>query len=244
MDLSDFLWAIISDFVSLMSGIASVVLLILGALRKWANVPRPVLWTAAAVCFFFAAARVWTTEHRKYLTELERNKPQLAGGIVQCRFFPWPGEPNSSMIVIVASIKNTGAPSVAAAWTLSVTIPGDIKRQAEHMVAPEILQLLPTAIPRGQAIQYFPEDALYEKAVKAPIPTGGLISGHLLFKLNGIKCETVENPGTIVSLGFKDVLEKPYSDTKKLGTARRGEVTIPGLGRSGRIYRPVPTPKP
>jgi hypothetical protein len=64
VDFQAFLSALATDWVSKMSGIASVVLLIAGVARDWEKVPRWAFWTAAAVCFFFASARVWTIEHR------------------------------------------------------------------------------------------------------------------------------------------------------------------------------------
>ena len=65
MDLSKFLLALMSDWISLMSGIASVILTIVGIAWKWTSVPRWVFWLTASLCFFFASARVWTTEHRR-----------------------------------------------------------------------------------------------------------------------------------------------------------------------------------
>jgi len=65
MDLPGFLTALVSDWISLMSGIASVALTIIGFARKWGQVPRWAFWSAGLVCFLFAAARIWTNEHRK-----------------------------------------------------------------------------------------------------------------------------------------------------------------------------------
>jgi hypothetical protein len=64
MDFKEFLAALSADWVSLMSGIASVVLTVISVARRWQSIPRWALWVAAAICFFLASARVWTTEHR------------------------------------------------------------------------------------------------------------------------------------------------------------------------------------
>ena len=53
-----------------MSGIASIILTVLGAANKWKQIPRSALWSAAAVCFFVAAARVWTSEHAKVQSQI------------------------------------------------------------------------------------------------------------------------------------------------------------------------------
>jgi hypothetical protein len=79
MEFRAFLGAFTADWVTLMSGIASVILLILGTFRKWNNVPRPVFWIAAALCFFFASARVWTTEHYKVQSQITYIQLDLTG---------------------------------------------------------------------------------------------------------------------------------------------------------------------
>ena len=56
MDLRGFLASITADWITLMSGIASVILLIVGVAKKWESVPRRALWIMATVCFFFASA--------------------------------------------------------------------------------------------------------------------------------------------------------------------------------------------
>lgn len=58
MDFKDFFRALISDWVALMSGIASVSLTIIGIAKKWKQVPVWVFWLAAALCFFAASGRV------------------------------------------------------------------------------------------------------------------------------------------------------------------------------------------
>jgi hypothetical protein len=114
MDLQGFFSAIFTDWVALMSGITSVVLTILGVVRKWDTLPRRVLWIAALICFFFAAARVWTAEHRvrlaaeKHLEELTIPKFRGAISFVAAA----PGE-KGSIVTLAVVIYNDGAPSFA-----------------------------------------------------------------------------------------------------------------------------------
>ncbi len=55
----------ISDWVALVSGIASVTLLVLGISFKRPNLVSEWFWIAAAVCFAFASYRVWLKEHKR-----------------------------------------------------------------------------------------------------------------------------------------------------------------------------------
>src|SRR5207247_10409347 len=62
MDFRSFLRAISADWVSLMSGIGSIVLLFASLLFQISGWPVLIV---AAICFFIAAIRVWTKEHRQ-----------------------------------------------------------------------------------------------------------------------------------------------------------------------------------
>jgi hypothetical protein len=66
MDMVGFLSAFVIDYVSLMSGIASLLLTVIGLRQSEASRKK---WFrgAALICFVIASARVWTTEHRKVL---------------------------------------------------------------------------------------------------------------------------------------------------------------------------------
>jgi hypothetical protein len=64
MDLSGFLSALVADWISLMSGVASVVLTVLGFFRK-PQTHRKMFWSAALLSFFIASVRIWTAEHRR-----------------------------------------------------------------------------------------------------------------------------------------------------------------------------------
>lgn len=65
MNLSGFFLAMLRDWISLMSGIAAIVLTAIGLARKWKALPPQAFRVAALVCFFVAAARVWTTQNDK-----------------------------------------------------------------------------------------------------------------------------------------------------------------------------------
>jgi len=77
MDLSGFFFALSKDWITLMSGIFSVIFAILAHIShkrirqffgKEEN-QRRIFWGMALLCFFFASVRVWTDEHKKSMSE-------------------------------------------------------------------------------------------------------------------------------------------------------------------------------
>ena len=68
MDFRGYISALAGSWVSLMSGIASVILAFMGAyyaFYKKQDLPARALWTAALICFFLASVQVWTKENKK-----------------------------------------------------------------------------------------------------------------------------------------------------------------------------------
>jgi len=64
MDLPGFLYALVTDWVSLMSGVFSILLTAVAVWRPKTNVKKWFLG-AALICYLIGPARIWTTEHRK-----------------------------------------------------------------------------------------------------------------------------------------------------------------------------------
>jgi hypothetical protein len=65
LDLWDFIFAVFTDWVALMSGVVSVILTLLGFAYNWQTLPGRSFRAFALVSFLIASARVWTIEHRK-----------------------------------------------------------------------------------------------------------------------------------------------------------------------------------
>src|SRR6266852_6758605 len=114
MEFKHFLIALTTDWVALMSGIASVILAIIGVAKKWERVPPWVFWWTAIICFFFSSIRVWTTEHRARLAAELKSTPNLLGDIEFASVFPKDLQADTDTVVLLfARIANDGAPSFA-----------------------------------------------------------------------------------------------------------------------------------
>jgi len=205
LDLKNFILALLGDWVSLMSGIASVVLTIIGAVRRWQQVPRWVLWVAAASCFLVASTRVWTTEHvraDRLQNEMDQSlNPRLECSIEQLviGYRAQDSLVKEALALLVVTIRNKGAPSAAEQYTLQAT--GD-NGLVMDSYSTTITDGFPWTLP-DREFRLMASQALYSKTID-PIPHNGRKQGYLLFFFHGIGFERLAALGRIYRLTFKD----------------------------------------
>ena len=206
----DFLIALVTDMVSLLSGIVSVILMILAYVHKWCSVPPAVFKTAALVCFFFASCRVWTTEHDLRTAADEHLKdlaiPELHGDIRQM----WTSlnERKATVLFVGVTVKNSRAPSVIDNLKLSVKL----KDGTEHFVDTEHF----TCTPRGVFLlstndgttHLEADDYLPIKALKGPIERGSIIRGWFGGEVKDLSQAEINDPGSLLIFWFSDVNNK------------------------------------
>jgi hypothetical protein len=211
MDLRGFFVAIIADWVALMSGIASVALTILGVVRRWEVLPRRALWIAALVCFFIAAARVWTDEHRARLAAEKRLEqltiPDLSGVIDFVSVAPAGENAQDSIITLYAEIKNLGAPSVVDTFSMKVRSKDGKEVVLLSLGRPSKDVQLFADIP-GQYGLLPVDEFLPIKAITQPVPKGGKTYGWTWGLAKGIRKTELMNPESRIFLSFDDVTGK------------------------------------
>jgi hypothetical protein len=215
VDLGSFLQAILTDWIALLSGAASVVLSFLGAIGR-KELPRWVWWTAAAVCFLLASCRVWTSQYRRannlQVNINEQINPKLSCSIDQA------GEaskenvvPGNSVVLLIATVRNTGAPSTAEDYTLKVKLLDDSEVPGLLLTIPERYQI---NYPNGFIRIVRDTQALYNKTIKA-IGHNEISRGFLLFQLTGLSAERLSAAGKEYDLNLKDVTGKSVSCSSK-----------------------------
>src|SRR5580658_2696752 len=185
MDIKDFFSALIGDWVSLMSGVASVALTIIGIARKWEKVPRWTFWIAAAVCFFLAATRIWTAEHRSFLQAEEEldnlTKPQLELSIdrIAASYAKLDvGEHAGEMfpaVSVIAHLVNNGAPSVADNWRLRTTLRDGSSQETSPIYIDPSQVVYGTQEEIGSNFRLSLSDELIFKAFNHPIERGNVV---------------------------------------------------------------------
>lgn len=135
----------------------------------------------------------------------------------------------TTYLTIIASIRNTGAPSIAEKFTLTVHPPkgGLIKG---------ILQFYPDNFVLKYSTDkteiLYGKDALDYKAAE-PIPRGGMVRGHLFYLFPKFPLQSIELPGVKLELSFADVLGKNYAviTPEFTGGKESTIVVFPGMER-------------
>jgi hypothetical protein len=221
MDLKDFLVAIMGDWVSLMSGIASVILTIVGTARNWQQVPRWILLIVAAICFFFACARVWTTEHRKYLSEVEHNIPAFKLSLGTGISF-YNDEVKATIFLLNIRIVNEGADSAVIDWKAHYKSP-TLERDGNCIQI--LTDPFQTTLPNGNKFILTRADQIMTKS-SLPIPRGGKISGWLPVSLPGRIAPDGMKLDTTITVIVTDYKGKAYSAILKGDT---GGDKFPGV---------------
>ncbi len=214
MDL--YIKAIASDTVSLLSGIGSVILLLLDAtyFRKKPT-PRWIVLILALVCLVFASYRVWSAEHVAKIELEGRLKsltvPQLVGSFGSMDGQPAEGRSKGVVITGNFDIKNLGAPSIADGFALTLVTPSR--------------EILGTNLPQQQRLKFKAKgdddtgelevivpDSYYLPLYKnATIPTNGQISGFMTVLFDDITLEDAFRPENRLRLTFVDAQQRTYT---------------------------------
>jgi hypothetical protein len=173
---------------------------------------------------FLFGKQTWPSD-----TTSDHSFPKLEGRVDEVSVGAWPWDANSSSVTIVASVKNMGAPSIASDFRLFVNVPGLPRKEAIPYYVPKGLVLKVKPTDPDPSRYFVSSDLLYEKALRNPIQTGALIRGFLAFRLDGIPFPIADNPGTAMTLSFRDVNGKLYSGTGKIGPVRNQRLIFPGM---------------
>ncbi len=173
-----------------MSGIASVALMVVAFVRKWDKVPRWAFVIAAIACFFLASARVWTTEHRRAQSlkdEIDRQAyPKFSCETNQVsEVVKEYISSGNSVLLLIVTLKNTGAPSVAGGYSMKVKLLNGSDVPGLLLTIPD---QLPVVYPSGFKRNVKSSQALYNKTVK-PVGHNDVRVGFLLFQFTGLAAD-------------------------------------------------------
>ena len=125
-----------------------------------------------------------------------------------------PHDPNkNSLVVLVVTISNSRAQSIALDWNLFVRVSGsaDFNRA---LPIPMGDSLVLTGSDPSSNRTYKGQDALYLKTISKPIQAGDGVSGVLQFIVPGITREQLLLPDTAFKLCVRDAFKKEHCATK------------------------------
>jgi hypothetical protein len=194
-----------------MSGIGSIVLLILGLGPFYDKpIPRWIVLIVGLACFFFATAKVWTDEHRlRIQKEKELVESSVPGFKAEFRgpfiIFPTHGDKNTAMSMEVR-ITNMGAPSIADRFSTRLIFADGREVIGVEPVLPASNGNLSFERKTGQsALVYSMQEYLPRKATIQPIPRNGALSGFILSVFQGVSLDSIYDGKTKLVMICEDV---------------------------------------
>ena len=192
-----------------MSGILSILREALSIFLPNQVPQRSLFWNCVIIAFVISAVILWSIEHmkkNKLEKELDHSKPKLFAEIGITAVAPAGEKNENSLLIFTATIKNTGAPSIASDFKLLVKIDG--KETIGHFL-PSLKEtrLLST---KGQEILLNFNDNLVIKSGSQPIVSGGAVTGFCSVLISNVIQEDISSKGIII-LNFKDVYENNYA---------------------------------
>jgi hypothetical protein len=169
---------------------------------------------------------------------LADSRPKLLGSLDHLTTNDSP-TPNDTLIILFASIINSGAQSIVDKFSLSVAI-GDGPESTVQLVR----FTNPFTVPGQRGMIQIPGEPLVPAPLKIvtwddyletmtahmPIPRGSRVSGYVIGIAYGITHDKVLRPGTVLTLRFRDVAGQLY-EAKQTITGNEPDPTkpLPGL---------------
>jgi hypothetical protein len=137
-----------------------------------------------------------------------------------------PQDEDSTAITLIAHVTNTGAPTIAERWSLTVVLADGQKIPARSEYIRDQLVLNRNT---GPPLIYHGKDALYNKTVQAPLPKGGIATGLLFFVIKNTKKTVIYNPTTKLILTCNDAYGREYSTEKPISVISSEPMYVPGM---------------
>jgi hypothetical protein len=136
---------------------------------------------------------------------------------------------SGAIIMILASIRNRGVPTVASSYRLIFELPnGQLFHGKRLNPAQETIGL--ENVDTGRKELLHRNDALDKRTVE-PIPQGGMAQGFLVFAFPGIDPKLIQNAGATVRFRFIDAWMREYVIVHQVGELNKIGATphLPGV---------------
>ncbi len=230
MLIGKFFIAVWKDWVSLMSGAASIGLAFWSAFGSFnATWTQQTLVGAAILCFVIAGYRIWAKEHERWQALRDEIDKFHTGHFTVKIISVFVGEfvkdgqwGGLTAITYVLRLNSQGAESTALDWRLSMLHDG----QTEPVIyMPTHFEGSLSMMDAGQPpFVAKAADAIYTQTATTPIPRGGTVEGYIQFRVP-YRSDEIQN--THRELIFDDVFGQPHVVTVDLSDGTPD--TFPGL---------------
>lgn len=233
-EFRDFLWAVASNWVALMSGLVSVLVAAYLRLKKKSDIASTGFWIVAAMCLYLGCFLAWRDEHRSKVSALsslsELTTPRLQCHIDQVDIASGRWFKHRTLLLLWASITNLGSDSTADSYTLTATTTDGTEIQFDPILLPPRMNFtdIGFSLETGQS-------ALYDKTAEQPIPKGGARKGILAFVTDRSAPDSLRKHGVTLVMSVNDVLGKTSRASYAMKGVSEGFKYIPGTPKPQNI---------
>jgi hypothetical protein len=242
-DLFDWLGAILSRWQNWASGggFGGAALILVNLYERLKGWSMPRFWYALIFVVFFvlgASFMVWKDQRRMWLEEHKRaealdkkldslSTPRLSGSIEQV-IFGYDHEVKRTIALMMVSVKNLGAPSIAQGFHLSLVLPDKTHREYMPFFIPEGYKLTDTGPPTERVLTFKRSMAL-EDRTSLPIQSGALVRGWVKFELTDVQEDVFGNSKRRIL--FRDILDRECvaTDITDHGKPGKNILAFPGI---------------
>lgn len=237
----DFLASVWVHSITLLAGCVFTVML--GLLEKYA-LKRPLSVKAEvgilAGFVFFACFQAWQGEYTaKSLAEQGKTKaeqkfeeltvPKLKATIPSFFIAPVGEHAENTLLTVVVSITNTGAPSIADNFVVKVHR-DDRDYTIDFLPPPSGKVVLFSGNSKNSNSAVLEHsDFLPDKAMSNPIPHGGAVVGFMQVVVDGLMFRDADTKETRLSVVFNDVTGTSYEAMTSLGMIHRQIPDLAGI---------------
>jgi hypothetical protein len=204
--------------VTLVSGLFSI-------MRESLNIAFPEmaksqssLWHWMLIAFIISSFYLLIMQHRKISSlekRLDKSSPYFNTDFDVLAVAPAGDDESDSVIIIMATIKNTGAPSIISDIKVAV------KTESGEILGEDIVLGQGPMFLEGEGLKITvkEEDNLPRKGISEPIPTGGAVHGWHIVLARSITRGKIYNKQTTIILSYEDVIGKLYTSEKIMNDA-------------------------
>jgi len=214
-DFGLFLAAVAQQYVALAAGCAVTVAIDLVA-KHWLKRPLSYREDVAILCgfLFLACFLAWQSEETS-VTQVQSKlndandkflaltSPNLHGSVDSVLVAPAGEKEENSIVTVSGILKNTGAPSIADSWQMTIKLPNGQSFTGVRYFVPQSIAL--HSEKGGPTIHLSTETIWPRVSSIIPIPTGGAAEGWLSNVFLGVKKSDIMQRGTPITVTCKDV---------------------------------------
>jgi hypothetical protein len=191
-------------------------------------------WRCTLISFILSSAILWMLEHKSVLekqTQLEAlTVPHFWGVIDYVSVFPKDmNDPQlGTIVLVVARIKNDGAPSIAEFMPLKVILKTGKEIELVAIAVPAQGVAVKPERSDGPTRAFYFSSYLPARAISQPIVTGGAATGWEWGLAQDASKADIDDPDSIVILNFTDIKNHTYEMKRRIGDPEI-KIIDPGL---------------